>query len=104
MGSQITIKPSDFNPVLNYIGRSQFNADPMFKGYIDDVRIFNYDLQADDVKEIMADLTNGVQNVETDEAVNAATYTIDGKAAGKNAKGLLIRKASNGKVTKVIEK
>ena len=52
----------------------------------------------------MADLTNGVQNVETDEAVNTATYTIDGKAAGKNAKGLLIRKASNGKVTKVIEK
>lgn len=100
----ITIKPSDFNPVLNYIGRSQFNADPMFKGYIDDVRIFNYDLQADDVKEIMADLTNGVQNVGTDEAVNTATYTIDGKAAGKNAKGLLIRKASNGKVTKVIEK
>ena len=40
----ITIKPSDFNPVLNYVGRSQFNADPMFKGYIDDVRIYNYDL------------------------------------------------------------
>lgn len=100
----ITIKPSDFNPVLNYVGRSQFSADPMFKGYIDDVRIYNYDLQAEEVKTVMADLTNGVQSVEADETGNAATYTIDGKAAGKNAKGLLVRKAANGKVTKVIEK
>lgn len=31
----ITIRPMDIRPCLNYIGRSQFVADPMFKGSID---------------------------------------------------------------------
>jgi len=51
----ITIRPSDIRPVLNYFGRSQFNADPYFLGSIDDARIYNYALDADGVREAMED-------------------------------------------------
>lgn len=48
-----TIKPSDINPVLNYIGKSQY-PDPMFNGAIDDFRIYNYALNATDVAALAA--------------------------------------------------
>lgn len=38
-----TIKPSDINPLLNYIGKSQF-PDARLNGQIDDFRIYNYAL------------------------------------------------------------
>ena len=57
----VTIRPSDIRPALNYLGRSQFNADPFFAGYISDVRIYNYALTADEVKKAM--------NNEVDEEV-----------------------------------
>jgi hypothetical protein len=46
-----TIKPSDINPVLNYIGKSQW-PDPLFHGAVDDFRIYNYALNADDVANL----------------------------------------------------
>ena len=49
----ISIRPSDVRPVLNYIGRSQFTADPFLNAELDDVRIYNYALSADDVKTVM---------------------------------------------------
>lgn len=42
------ISPLDFKPILNYIGRSQY-PDPLFKGRIDDFRIYNYALSAAEV-------------------------------------------------------
>jgi hypothetical protein len=45
----ITIRPSDIRPVMNYLGRSQFLADPLLSAYLDDVRVYNYALTADDV-------------------------------------------------------
>lgn len=50
--TSITLRPSDFHPKRNYIGRSQFIADPFFVGYIDDLRIYNYALSADEVETI----------------------------------------------------
>lgn len=100
----ITIKPSDIKPVLNYIGRSQFAADPYYKGYIDDVRIYNYALSADEIKSVMNDLTNGISQatVETD---NAATYYhIDGTQGKANDKGILIKKNAEGKAKKILRK
>jgi hypothetical protein len=35
----ITIVPSNFNPSLNYLGESQFTADPLFRGRLDEVLI-----------------------------------------------------------------
>ena len=47
--SSIKIRPSDFRPVFNYIGRSQYIADPMLKGYVDDFQAYNYALSAEEI-------------------------------------------------------
>lgn len=51
--SDITLRPADFMPVRNYIGRSQFTADPLFGGSIGDVRIYNAALTDAEVKTVM---------------------------------------------------
>jgi hypothetical protein len=48
----ITNRPMAFKPVLNYIGRSQFSADPTFNGSIDDFRVYNYELSASEVAQL----------------------------------------------------
>lgn len=48
-----SIKPSHINPVLNYIGKSQW-PDPLFNGAIDDFRIYNHALTADAVAALAA--------------------------------------------------
>lgn len=53
-GNDITIRPADFKPVRNYIGRSQFAADPLMTGAVDDLRIYDAALSADEVREVMA--------------------------------------------------
>jgi len=51
--NDITIRPSDFNPVRNYIGRSQYAVDPLLKGSVGDIRIYNAALNATEVKAVM---------------------------------------------------
>jgi hypothetical protein len=48
----ITIRPLDFKPILNYIGRSQW-PDPLFNGNIDEFRVYNYDLSASEVNTLL---------------------------------------------------
>jgi hypothetical protein len=48
-----SIRPSDFAPIFNYIGKSQFAVDPIFRGRIDNFRIYNYALTADEVVGLM---------------------------------------------------
>ena len=50
--TSITLRPSDIAPTLSYLGRSQFIADPAFKGYMSNVRIYNYALTANEVKAL----------------------------------------------------
>lgn len=52
--ASVTIKPSDFKPVLNYIGKSQFN-DPLFNGSVDEFRIYNRALGADEIQAMYKD-------------------------------------------------
>ncbi len=40
----VTIAPANFNSALNYLGISQYPADPLFNGRLDEVFIFNYAL------------------------------------------------------------
>ncbi|KRF42249.1 LamG domain-containing protein [Paenibacillus sp. Soil787] len=49
--ANVTIKPSDFKPSKNYIGKSQF-SDPLFNGLIDEFRIYNRALSADEIKAV----------------------------------------------------
>ena len=75
----ITIKPSDIRPMLNYLGRSQFNADSNISAYYDDVRIYNYALNADEVKEVMTGKLTKIESVEASGVRNDKVYSIDGK-------------------------
>ncbi len=61
--SQVSLRPSGYKPVLNYIGRSQFIADPLFNGSIDDFRIYNYPLSSEQVSQAMAGGTVGIDTV-----------------------------------------
>ena len=49
----ITLRPDDFNPLLNYVGRSQFAADPVFDGCFDDFRIYNHALDAEEIGQLV---------------------------------------------------
>lgn len=54
--ADVTIRPADFSPVLNYIGRGQA-AVPFFDGNIDDFRIYNYELSEEEIAAIVNDVT-----------------------------------------------
>lgn len=54
------VSPNDFKPVLNYIGRSQFD-DPLLGGDIDDFRVYNYALSGDDVTALAQGTPDGVR-------------------------------------------
>jgi hypothetical protein len=57
-GSQVSsvatsLKVSDINPTANYIGDSQFAADPLFNGRLDEFQIFNRALTASEIGAVM---------------------------------------------------
>lgn len=56
----ITIRPVDIKPCLNYIGRSQFAGDPMFKGSIDDFCVYNYELSGEEIQKVAQGETVGI--------------------------------------------
>ena len=64
--TDITLRPSDIQPLLNYIGRSQFAVDPTYNGYIDDFRIYDYALDADEIKKLM-DVSTSIYGTPMDE-------------------------------------
>ncbi len=49
-----SIRPSAVDPALNYVGASQFEADPTFNGLVDDLRVYNYALSAAEVSALVA--------------------------------------------------
>ena len=86
----ITIKPSDIRPALNYIGRSQFAADPYLTGYIDDVRIFNHALSQESIRQVMGDTADGIASMEQTEEKPATIYGLDGRRQNGMRHGLNI--------------
>lgn len=103
--NDFTIKPSDIAPSLCYIGRSMFKSDPMLKGRVDDFRIYNYALSAEEVKAMQED-TGEVSadykdiQVSTDptaivapkqNASNTAVYDLSGRKAVNASNGLFIQ-------------
>jgi hypothetical protein len=52
--NNLTIKPSDFQPRNHYIGKSNNASDPMFSGKIDEFRIYNYVLNAEEIQTVMS--------------------------------------------------
>lgn len=48
----VTLVPSDIAPTMCFLGRSMFDADPLLKGCLGDVCLYNYVMQEDDVKAL----------------------------------------------------
>ncbi len=48
----VPINPGDFAPATNYLGDSQYSADPLFDGRLDDFRIYNHALSAAAIAEL----------------------------------------------------
>ena len=102
VSTDITIRPSDFNPVLNYIGRSQFASDPMFKGDIDDVRFYNYALSANEVEKLHKSVGSNIENTVTNPTItNVRYYTLDGAMHNVPQNGINVVRTqySDGSVT-----
>ncbi len=64
--TNVSIKPSDFKPISNYIGRSQF-ADPTFRGYIDDFMIYNYELPQEEIEKISTEVYTSMVEPEVSD-------------------------------------
>jgi hypothetical protein len=60
-----TIRPTDFMPVANYIGRSQY-ADPLFNGRVDDFNVYNYALSAAQIASLATASTTWTGATSTD--------------------------------------
>ncbi|MBO5678764.1 MAG: RICIN domain-containing protein [Bacteroidaceae bacterium] len=79
--TSITLRPSDVAPTMSYLGRSQFDADPAFKGMMSDVRIYNYALTADEVKEVYGEDEPSIEfdpTVGRNYTFNAVALNVDG--------------------------
>ncbi len=76
--ADITIRPNDFKPVLNYIGKSQY-ADPLLKGYIDDFRVYNYALSSDEVARLAGSLIDNVTPVRMTDFQSVQIFDIQGR-------------------------
>ncbi len=66
--SNFTIAPSSFAPMFNYLGRSQFSADPLFSGSLSDVQIADYEFTP---TQIAAMLTNLPPEFSTNQMVRS---------------------------------
>ncbi len=90
----ISIKSSDIRPVLNYIGRSQYAADPYMKAYVDDFIVYNYVLSAEEI----ADLATGIEDIPATQTestpASSTAYDLSGRRLGQHQKGIVIQ---NGK-------
>lgn len=82
----INIKPSDLNPALNYLGKSQW-PDPLFTGRLDDVRLYNHALTATQVAALASGTLpapTGITLISGPEEIrlawpalpHASTYTV----------------------------
>lgn len=88
--TDITLRPSDFKPIFNYIGRSQFKGDAMFKGDVDDLRIYNYALSADEVNALFAE-TSSIEDITTENVIiSTSYYTMNGVCYDTPQKGINI--------------
>lgn len=83
--TNVTIKPSDFKPGVNYIGKSQFN-DPLFNGMIDEFRIYNSALSAEEIQAVYNNTAQWIDNslltvlLDESAAINAELYTEESAA------------------------
>ncbi|MCR5819700.1 MAG: RICIN domain-containing protein [Bacteroidaceae bacterium] len=101
-GTSTTIsdRPSDFTPIFNYIGRSQFRDDPFFNGYIDDLRFYNYALSAETINAISGQ-TDAVESAEAAAAgEDSPAFDLSGRRIKGNQQTIKISRGKKVLLTK----
>lgn len=95
--TDMKIRPSDIRPAINYIGCSQFSADPLLNGYVDDFRIYNYPLAPEEVMAVTEDLASSIQPPLADDASLSVVgiYTISGQRVDELQPGVNLVKYRN---------
>ena len=90
--TSITLRPSDILPACCYVGRSQFDSDPLFKGYLDDLRIYNYALSQEEIAAVMEDLADSIEErtTEASPVVSTEFYNVDGTRVVAPTRGITI--------------
>ena len=95
--TKVTLRPSDITPAFNYIGRSLSSSDPYFNGTIDDFRIYNYALSAEEISALI-DEPDAIESIASDptspvaaKASQGTTYDLQGRRALSTTKGIVIR-------------
>ena len=82
----ITINPGDFAPRINYIGKSQFSADALFNGRIDELRVYSYALTSTELQTLYAGLPASPSPVSNTTGVRTQLQlTWAGGMSGENA-------------------
>jgi len=101
--SEFTIKSTDIDPSLCFIGRSMFNDDPYYNGRMDDFRIYNYALTAEQIAAIMEDLgerskdlpadddPSAIEEVGESNPVSVGVYDLNGRKANESVNGIVIK-------------
>lgn len=75
--TDISIRPTDFKPFRNYIGRSQFSTDPTLKGYIDDFRIYNYAMSYKEIQKLHNEATGICEPTKKELGINLSALPAD---------------------------
>ncbi|MBN2293311.1 MAG: hypothetical protein JXM70_12850, partial [Pirellulales bacterium] len=70
----MTIDPASFNPVNNYIGQSQW-PDPLFDGRIDNFRIYDYALSADEIAQLYLPFSFSSDPISNTDAAELKLYS-----------------------------
>ncbi len=74
--TSVTLNPMDIKPLLNYIGRSQFNTDAYFDGSIDDFKIYNYALSDTEIANLASGITCEPSVITPYYQINYGTWVI----------------------------
>lgn len=93
--TDIKLRPTDINPKICFLGRSQFANDPLYKGYIDDMQIYNFPLTAEEVLTVYGgEVVDAISDV-TMPSSTGAVYGIDGIRTNAQQRGINIIRQGN---------
>ena len=92
----ISIRPSDINPAMCFIGRSQSVSDPLFKGRLDDFRIYNYALSPEEIRlDMNGGVPDAINSLDADDnavVISTEYFTLSGERTTRPENGIFIMK------------
>jgi hypothetical protein len=93
--SDMNLRPSDFHPAMCYLGRSQNVAHPLWKGRLDDFRIYNYALTPEEIQFDMTGIADGLSEIDDERSsavVATEYYSLSGNRIDNPQNGIVIVK------------